>query len=464
MKDPAMKRESDRMRDGDNLLLTDYYQLAMFQTYVERGLTDTACFELFVRKLPPGRNFLVAAGLEQAVEFLEGARFDKEGLDWLRESGLSEKALEALAAFRFTGNVDALPEGTVFFANEPILRVTAPLPEAQLIESRLINLLHLQTVVASKAARLVLAARHRSLIDFGLRRAHGAEAAVLAARASYIAGFAGTATALAAMRFGIPAVGTMAHSFIQAHGGEMEAFRNFARSRPHNLVLLLDTYDTEAAAHKAVTLAHSLAGEGIRLDGVRLDSGDLDALSRRVRYILDEGGLTGTRIVASGGLDEDAVADLVDGDAPINSFGIGTSLTTSSDAPALDCAYKLVEYAGLPRRKRSIGKATWPGRKQIFRRYGVDSLIEADLLSTVGCDEECRALLIPVMRAGQRVCRLPDLDTIRTYAAEELASLPEPQYHLAPFDPFEVEIDPCLDRLAEEADRLIDERTSELGQ
>jgi nicotinate phosphoribosyltransferase len=287
---------------------------------------------------------------------------------------------------------------------------------------------------------------------------------VLAARASYIAGFAGTATALAAMRFGIPVVGTMAHSFIQAHGGEMEAFRNFARSRPRNLVLLLDTYDTEAAARKAVILARSLAGEGIRLDGVRLDSGDLDALSRRVRHILDAGGLTETRIVASGGLDEAAVADLVDGGAPIDSFGIGTSLTTSSDTPALDCAYKLVEYAGLPRRKRSAGKATWPGRKQIFRRYGIDCLIEADLLSTVGSDEQGRRLLIPVMRAGQRVSQLPDLDAIRTYAAEELASLPEPQHHLMQCDPFEVEIDEPLHRLAEAADRLIDKTEAGLDR
>jgi nicotinate phosphoribosyltransferase len=221
-------------------------------------------------------------------------------------------------------------------------------------------------------------------------------------------------------------------------------------------VLLLDTYDTEAAARKAVVLARSMAGEGIRLDGVRLDSGDLDALSRRVRYILDEGGLTDTRIVASGGLDEAAVADLVDGGAPIDSFGIGTSLTTSSDAPALDCAYKLVEYAGLPRRKRSAGKATWPGRKQIFRRYDVDNLIKADCLSTAGSDEQGRRLLVPVMRAGRRICQLPELDAIRTYAGEELASLPEPQHHLMPCDPFEVDIDPSLDRLAEEADRLID--------
>ncbi|MGF7209987.1 nicotinate phosphoribosyltransferase [Skermanella aerolata] len=452
-----MRRESGISRDSDNLLLTDFYQLAMFQAYVEQGLTDTASFELFVRKLPPGRNFLVAAGLEQAVEFLEGARFDKEGLDWLGEcDGLSNTALKALEEFRFTGDVDAVPEGTVFFAHEPILRVTARLPEAQLVESRLINLLHLQTVVASKAARLVLAARHRPLIDFGLRRAHGAEAGMLAARASRVAGFSGTATALAGMRFGIPVVGTMAHSFIQAHGDEMEAFRNFAHSRPHNLVLLLDTYDTEAAARKAVVLARSMVGEGIRLDGVRLDSGDLDALSRRVRYILDEGGLTDTRIVASGGLDEAAVADLVDGGAPIDSFGIGTSLTTSSDAPALDCAYKLVEYAGLPRRKRSAGKATWPGRKQIFRRYDVDNLIKADCLSTAGSDEQGRRLLVPVMRAGRRICQLPELDAIRTYAGEELASLPEPQHHLMPCDPFEVDIDPSLDRLAEEADRLID--------
>jgi nicotinate phosphoribosyltransferase len=452
-----MRRPSRTTQDGNSLLLTDYYQLAMFQAYLEQGLTDTASFELFVRKLPSGRNFLVAAGLEQAVEFLEAACFDEEDLTWLREhGGLSDAAVEGLAAFRFTGDVDALPEGTVFFANEPILRVTARLPDAQLVESRLINLLHLQTVVASKAARLVLAARHRPLIDFGLRRAHGAEAGLLAARASYLAGFAGTATALAAMRFGIPVVGTMAHSFIQAHGSEMEAFRNFAHSRPRNLVLLLDTYDTEAAARKAVTLAQSLAGEGIRLDGVRLDSGDLDALSRRVRNILDEGGLTGTRIVASGGLDEAAVAGLVDGGAPIDSFGIGTSLATSSDAPALDCAYKLVEYAGSPRRKRSTGKATWPGRKQIFRHYGSDGLIEADRLSTFESDEPGRPLLVPVMRNGRRISKPLDLDAIRTHAAAELASLPEPLRRLAACDPFKVEIAPILHRLAQEADRLVD--------
>lgn len=441
---------------GSSLLLTDYYQLAMAQAYVEHGLTDVASFELFVRKLPPGRNFLMAAGLEQAVAFLESARFGADDIAWLRdEGGFSEVAIEALANFQFSGDVDALPEGTVFFAHEPILRVTAPLPQAQLVESRLINLIHLQTVVASKAARLVLTAQHRPLIDFGLRRAHGAEAALLAARASYLAGFAGTATALAAMRFGIPAVGTMAHSFVQAHDTERGAFANFARSRPRDLVLLLDTYDTEAAARTVVALARDLAGEGIRVDGVRLDSGDLAALSRRVRDILDEGGLTGTRIVASGGLDEAEIAALLDSGAPIDSFGVGTSLGTSSDAPALDCAYKLVEYAGVPRRKRSAGKATWPGRKQVFRRYGPDGRIEADRLSTQDSDEEGRPLLVPVMRGGRRVAPLLDLQAIRAHAAAELASLPEVLAHLTSGPPFPVEIAPVLERLAREADRRV---------
>ncbi|MFC5360265.1 nicotinate phosphoribosyltransferase [Azospirillum himalayense] len=443
--------------DGNSLLLTDYYQLAMVQTYVEHGLTDVASFELFVRKLPPGRNFLMAAGLEQAVEFLESARFGADEIAWLRGEGrVSEAAVEARANFRFNGDVDALPEGTVFFTHEPILRVTAPLPQAQLVESRLINLIHLETVIASKAARLVLAARHRPLIDFGLRRAHGAEAALLAARASYLAGFAGTATALAAMRFGIPAVGTMAHSFIQAHATEREAFANFARSRPRQLVLLLDTHDTEAAARTVVALTRDLAGEGIRIDGVRLDSGDLAALSRKVRGILDEGGLAGTRIIASGGLDEAGIADLLDGGAPIDSFGVGTSLGTSSDAPALDCAYKLVEYAGLPRRKRSAGKATWPGRKQVFRRYGAEGRIEADRLSTLDSDEEGRPLLVPVMRGGRRVAPLPDLPAIRAHAAAELASLPEALSHRTSGPPLLVEIAPILERLAREADRRVD--------
>jgi nicotinate phosphoribosyltransferase len=258
-----------------------------------------------------------------------------------------------------------MPEGTVSFADEPVLRVTAPLPQAQLVETRLINLVHFETVIASKAARLVLAAEGKPLIDFGLRRAHGAEAGMLAARASYIAGFAGTATLAAGLEYGIPVKGTMAHSFIQAHDDEAVAFEHFARSRPRDLVLLADPYDTERATARVASLAPRLAAEGIRISGVRIDSGDLGEQARRVRRILDEGGLQSVTIVASGGLDEDELMSLRG--APIDSFGVGTSLTTSSDAPALDCAYKRQEYAGKPRRTRSEGKATWPGRKQVWR-------------------------------------------------------------------------------------------------
>ncbi|QCG95874.1 nicotinate phosphoribosyltransferase [Azospirillum sp. TSA2s] len=441
--------------DGDNLLLTDLYEVAMVDAYLDHGMNGTASFELFVRTLPNQRNFLIAAGLEQAVAFLETARFAPDDLAWLRDHArLSNRTVDYLGDFRFSGDVDALPEGTAFFAHEPILRVTASLPEAQMMETRLINLIHLQTVIASKAARLVLAADGRPLFDFGLRRAHGAEAGLLAARAAYIAGFAGTAIALAGRRFGIPIVGTMAHSFVQAHRQEADAFINFARSRPRNLTLLLDTYDTEAAAGTVVSLAGKLAVDGVHPSAVRLDSGDLATQSQRVRAILDAGGLSGTHIVASGGLDEYALGSLLTANAPIDSFGIGTSLTTSSDAPALDCAYKLVEYAGLPRRKRSPGKATWPGRKQVFRSYDAGGRIRTDLLSVAEAQEPGRPLLIPVMRNGRRVGAPPDLTAIRSHAAAELASLPEPVRDLTHHATIESVISPDLEALAEQADSI----------
>ena len=358
------------MELGSSPLLTDLYQLNMIEAYLAYGESRTAVFELFVRKLPARRGFLMAAGLEQALKFLEDLRFSSEEIEWLKSTGrFSARTLAYLADLRFTGDVHALPEGTIFFANEPILRVTAPLPEAQLVEARLINIVHFQTLIASKAARMVLAAPGKLLVDFGLRRAHGAEAGLMAARASYIAGFAGTATVLAAKLFDIPIFGTMAHSYIQAHDSEAVAFERFAHARPDGLVFLIDTYDTEAAARKVVALAPRLKAAGISISGVRLDSGDLIALSKSVRRILDEGGLGDVTIFASGGLDEDQLVAMAKAHAPIDGFGIGTSLTTSSDAPALDCAYKLQEYAGSPRRKHSAGKATWPGRKQVWRRY-----------------------------------------------------------------------------------------------
>jgi nicotinate phosphoribosyltransferase len=441
------------MDDAASALLTDLYQLNMIQAYLDHGKTETSVFEFFMRKLPPRRGFLLAAGLEQALAFLEDLHFSAEEIDWLARDGRFGKGLlEYLAGLRFTGDVHAMPEGTVFFADEPILRVTAPLPQAQLVETRLINILHFQSLIASKAARMVLAAPGKLLVDFGLRRAHGCEAGVMAARASYLAGFAGTATVLADKQFGIPTFGTMAHSFIQAYDDESTAFADFAQSRPHNLTILIDTYDTEAAAHKVVALAPGLSARGIKIRNVRLDSGDLIALSKGVRRILDEGGLDRVGIFASGGLDEDSLVEMLGAGAPIDGFGLGTSLTTSSDVPALDCVYKLQEYAGLARRKRSTGKATWPGRKQVWRRYGPDGCMSGDVLSVENDVQQGEPLLQLVMRGGRRVTPAPTLAEIRARAARELARLPEPLRRLKPDACYPVKIADALVRLASDVD------------
>lgn len=442
--------------DAAGALLTDLYQLNMLQAYLEDGRTQTAVFEFFVRKLPPRRNFLVAAGLEQALDYLETLHFTDDDIAWLRESGrFSSDFLGQLQALRFTGDVDAVPEGTIFFPNEPILRIVAPLPEAQLAETRILNLLHFQCLIASKAARMVLAAPGKILVDFGLRRAHGAEAGLLAARASYLAGFAGSATLLANRLFGIPSFGTMAHSFVQAHEDEVAAFEAFARSRPEGLVLLIDTYDTEAAARKVVALAPRLRAKGIAVRGVRLDSGDLVALSRSVRQILDDGGLQDVTIFASGGLDEEEIAAMLAAGAPIDGFGIGTSLTTSADAPALDCAYKLQEYAGVARRKLSAGKATWPGRKQVWRSHGADGRLAGDILSVVDDEQPGTSLLVPVMRGGRRIAPQPSPAAIRNSAAEALSRLPDDLRRLDPAPAYPVTVAPKLLALAEAVDRRL---------
>jgi nicotinate phosphoribosyltransferase len=426
----------------------------MLQAYLDEGMAQTAVFELFVRKLPPGRNFLLAAGLEQALEFLETLQFSEEEVAWVeRQGGFSHRLLRHLRELRFSGDVDAMPEGTVVFPNEPIVRVTAPLPQAQLVESRLLNLVHFQTVVASKAARCVLAAPGKMLVDFGMRRAHGAEAALLAARAAYIAGFSGTATALAGMRFSIPVFGTMAHSFVQSHASEIGAFEAFARARSENVVLLIDTYDTEAAARKVVQIAPVLARAGIKIKGVRLDSGDLAAHARAVRATLDQGGLLDATIFSSGNLDEYRVADLVRVKAPIDGFGIGTALDTSSDAPYLDAVYKLQEYAGIARRKRSEGKATWPGRKQVFRRRNADGWMEGDTVALATEQGGGKPLLEPVMRAGKRLAIAERLDQIRARVVEGLAQLSAPLRGLDPVPvPYPVQISSGLRQLAEAVD------------
>lgn len=435
-------------------LLTDLYQLTMLQAYLDEGMHERASFELFVRQLPAGRNFLVAAGLEQALQFLETLAFGDDELAWLeRQGGFSQRLLDHLKSLRFDGDVHAMSEGTVFFADEPVLRVTAPLPQAQLVESRLLNIVHLQTLIASKAARVVLAAPGRRLVDFGMRRAHGAEAALFAARAAYLAGFAGTATAEAGRQFGIPVFGTMAHSFIQAHASEADAFAAFARARPQRPTLLVDTYDTEAAVAKVVALAPQLAREGIAIGGVRLDSGDLGAHAKAVRALLDQAGLGALTIFASGNLDEGRIAQLLADGAPIDGFGVGTSLDTSSDAPALDAVYKLQDYAGVARRKRSEGKATWPGVKQVCRRYDGEGRLERDCvqLATESCDGE--ALLQPCLLGGRRVAQAATLDQCRARCAAQLLALPDALRSLQPAArPYHAEISEALRALAREVD------------
>lgn len=434
-------------------LLTDLYQLTMLQGYFDQGMEERAVFEFFVRKLPPQRNFLVAAGLEQALAFLENVRFTSDELKWLSGHGAFRPAfVNYLEQLRFTGDVHAMAEGVGFFANEPILRITAPIAEAQLVESRLINLLHFQTLIASKAARSVLMAPAKLLVDFGLRRAHGAEAGLLAARASYLAGFAGSATVLAAPLYGVPVFGTMAHSFVQAHDDETAAFEHFARSLPENVILLIDTYDTEAAAEKVVRLAPKLARDGIRIKGVRLDSGDLADHAFKVRRILDDGGLRDATIFASGSVDEYMLARLAEKGAPIDGFGIGTHMDTSADAPYLDCAYKLVEYAGRARRKRSEGKMLWPGRKQVFRNYDGVGRMAGDVLALE--DDPCRGepLLQLVMKEGQRVGPAVPLAESRARALDGLGRLPAPLKKLDRAADYPVAVSAALHTLTQQVD------------
>jgi nicotinate phosphoribosyltransferase len=450
------------MTERSSALLTDLYQLNMMQAYLDQGATETAVFELFARNLPPRRGFLLAAGLEQALQFLETLAFSPAEIEWLKSTGrFRPNLLDYLSTLRFTGDVHAMREGTAFFANEPILRVTAPLPQAQLVESRLINIIHYQTLIAAKAARMMLAAPNKVLVDFGLRRAHGAEAGLMAARASYLTGFAGTATVLAGEEFGIPIYGTMAHSFIESFDDESAAFAAFARSRPDNLVFLIDTYDVEAAARKVVALAPKLKEAGITVRGVRIDSGDLIAQSRSVRTILDAGGLQEVTVFVSGGLDEDDLVKFMQADAPVDGIGIGTAMTTSSDVPSLDIVYKLQEYAGVARRKRSANKATWPGRKQVWRCYDADGRMAGDVLSVeepsrgnAATTEDSEPLIRLVVQNGRRVAPSPSLDDIRRHSKAELERLPEPLRRLQP-SPYRVEVADALRELADEVDRHI---------
>ncbi len=407
-------------------LLTDLYELTMAAGYFQTGFEARATFELFARHLPPKRNYLVAAGLEQALEFLENVSFTGEEIDFLRRhllfSRIGAKFFDYLAEFRFTGNVWAMPEGTLVFPGEPILRLTAPIIEGQIMETYLLAMLSYQTMIASKAARVVTAAEGRQIVDFGARRAHGIQASLLAARAASIGGCLGTSNVLAGQRFGIGVYGTQAHSWVMAHETEPEAFRKFLEVFPEGSVLLLDTYDV----HKAV---REIIAGGRKPAGVRLDSGDLVKDSRWVRRELDRAGWKDVKVFASGDLDEFKIAKLVKQGAAIDSFGVGTALATPGDAPHLNMIYKLVEVerGGKVREaaKFSHAKATYPGRKQVFRRAAANGEFAAD---TIALADEApngdQPLLIEVMRSGHRLASPEPINALRDRCMANLAKLP----------------------------------------
>jgi len=437
-------------------LVTDLYQLTMLQAYLEHGMHAPATFELFTRRRPPNRNFLIAAGLDAALDYLENLHFAAADIDYLESLGrFSSEFLDYLRGFRFSGNVDALPEGTPFFANEPLLAVHAPLPEAQLVETRLLNLVQLPSAVASKAARVVAAADGRSVIDFGLRHAHGADASLAASRAAYIAGVQATSNVAAGQAFGIPVAGTMAHSFVQAHDREREAFRRFMATFP-GAALLVDTYDVEAGVATVIDLVREAGGAAPA--AVRLDSGDLAAHAGRTRWQLDEAGLPQVQIIASGNLDEDEIARLIADGAPIDSFGVGAALAVSEDAPCLDVVYKLVAYDGRGRMKLAAQKTTLPDPKQVFRQFE-NGAATHDVLGLAGEMSDGQPLLEPVMRNGARLPagRRP-LDEIRAHAERSLAMLPPRIRSLAPAAAdYQVEISPALGEAAARTRRRLEQ-------
>ncbi|HMB90876.1 MAG TPA: nicotinate phosphoribosyltransferase [Rhodothermales bacterium] len=414
----------DWANDDNAALLTDLYQLTMLQAYFAEGMEETAVFDLFIRRLRE-RNYLVACGLDTVLHYLETLHFSPAALDYLESLGLFKPDfLHYLADFRFAGDVYAMPEGTPVFPNEPLLEVVAPIGQAQLVETFLLNQITFQTNIATKAHRVVQAAQGCTIADFGMRRMHAADASLKAARASYIAGVDFTSNVLAGQIYGIPVTGTMAHSYVEAHDSEAEAFRAFAALYPET-TLLVDTYDTLDGVRKIVALAKGL-GNAFQVGSIRLDSGDLVALAQESRRILDEGGLERVKIFASNSLDEHRIADLLAQGAPIDGFGVGTRLGTISDQPYLDSVYKLTEYAGQARMKLSSQKSNLPGRKQVYRSYAAGKATH-DVIALVDKKREGQPLLQKVMHNGQRTeaGRTQPLNALRESTMQSLAHLPD---------------------------------------
>ncbi len=445
-------------------LLTDLYQLTMAACYFDQEMHEEATFSLFIRKYPPNRGYFVAAGLEEAVNYLSTLKFGEDDLAYLESTGLFQtRFLDFLKGVRFTGEMYAMPEGSIFFKDEPLLEVSAPIIEAQLAETFIINAVSLQTLIATKASRSIYAAQGRPVIDFSLRRTQGTDAGLKVARACYLAGFTGTSNVLAGKLYGIPIFGTMAHSYITSFKEEIEAFRVFAKNFPKTTTLLIDTYDNYAGAHKAAQVAREMEARGERLRAVRLDSGDIAAISQKVRQILDEEGIDYARILASGGLDEYEIAQILAAGGKVDLFAVGTKMGVSADAPYFDIAYKLVKYAGRPIMKLSTGKVTLVDKKQVFRFFDDDGRMARDVIAL---REEAvaggRPLLEKVMEHGRILKPLPDLKKSREYFASQFALLPPEYKALEKPAAYPVHLSPGLEHLQSQVEQEIKER--ELGE
>jgi nicotinate phosphoribosyltransferase len=446
------------MANQENLaLLTDLYQLTMAQGYFREQRMGGATFSLQIRSYPPNRGYFVAAGLNDVLEYLESLSFDAEALDYLAKLSLfSDDFLHYLGGLKFNGDAWAIPEGRLFFADEPIVEITAPIIEAQIVETFVINQVHLQSLIATKAARCVHAVAGRPVVDFALRRTHGTDAGMKVARSSYLAGFGGTSNVLAGSRYAIPNIGTMAHSFVMSFEREIDAFRAYVASFPNNAILLIDTYDTLQGARNAAEVATEMAGRGHKLIGVRIDSGDLATQARAVRQILDEANLRDVNIIGSGGLDEFDLEQFSSNNAPFDSYGVGTKMGMSADAPWTDMSYKLVEYENRPVLKLSTGKVSWPGKKQIFRQLDDGKRLDRDIVTLR--DETvtgAEPLLKKVMERGKLTVTPPPLPESRSLFLEEFARLPDAFKTIRDPSRYPVEFSPNLQRLRTEVERKV---------
>ena len=434
-------------------LLVDLYELTMSQSYFIYKKNTSATFDLFVRTLPENRSYLVSCGLEDILRYIKNLKFSRQDLGYLKKQGLfSADFLKYLTNFKFTGDIWAIPEGETFFANEPVIRVTAPIIEAQLIESFSLNTINLQTMIASKASRVVLSAGGRSVYDFALRRTHGQDAGIKVARSSYIAGFSGTSNVLAGKLYNIPVAGTMAHSFVMSFKHEIDAFLAYSETFPHKTILLVDTYDTRIGIENAVTIGLYLKEKGWHLEGIRLDSGDIVSLSKLARRMLDRAGLNYVKIFASGNLDEFKLRDLLKKGARVDSFGVGTNMGTSIDAPSLDVIYKISEVTNedgrfLPTMKLSKGKVTYPGRKQVFRIQDKRGRFVKDILGLEKEKIRARPLLKKVVERGRLIYKPPSLDKIRESLKNNLSGFPQKLKDIIPRYRYPVIISPQLKKL-----------------